>query len=75
MMLESEAKGKAKGKAEGKVEGKAESIIICLKSRFGSITKTLEKRIWSMTDATAMDSFLYSALQCSSLKEVSALLK
>ena len=75
MLLDERTRGEARGEARGEIKGKAESIIISLKVKFGTITKALEKRIMSMTDPTAMDSFLATAMRCNSLKEVSSLLK
>jgi hypothetical protein len=54
-------------KSEGKAEGKAEALLTVLQNRFKRVPKSVQDKIHSYTDLTALDSLLQAALDCKSL--------
>jgi len=63
------AVGEAKGKAIGEIKRGRESILKVLLARFRRVPRDVEKKIQSMTDLVALDSWLEYAATCQTINE------
>ncbi len=57
------------GRVEGRVEGKAEAIVSVLKSRFGAVPATVQRKLMKLRDSSRVEAMLELAVACQSLKE------
>ena len=67
--------GRAEGEARGKSEGKAEAVLTFLRARFKRVPKGIEKTIRSVSDPSALDSWIAQAATCQSLDEFAEAVK
>ena len=63
------------GKAEGEARGKTEAVLTCLRARFKRVPQRVEKEIRSVSDPTALDSWIAQAATCQSLDEFAEAMK
>lgn len=66
--------GLAEGLAEGLVEGLRESVLICVKARFPSLTKQARQWVAEMMDADDLQELLEQLMTASDEASVRALL-
>jgi len=65
----------ARGKAEGEARGKTEAVLTFLRARFKRVPKGIEKTIRSVSDPSALDSWIAQAATCQSLDEFAEAVK
>ena len=61
--------------ARGKAEGKTEAVLTCLRARFNRVPQRVEKAIRSVSDPSALDSWIAQAATCRSLDEFAEAVK
>jgi hypothetical protein len=63
------AEGEARGEVRGELKGRVTDIVAILRNKFDQVPQYIIGELNQRTDATAMESLVICAANCSSLKE------